>query len=87
MSKDKANEDEARIVRKFHQLYYDQWKRTWHNTYWLGVPVQKNPLDLWIYQELLHSLKPDLIVECGTASGGSALFFASLCDLIGCGRI
>ena len=87
MSKDKEDKDEAKVVRKFHQLYYDQWKRTWHNTYWLGVPVQKNPLDLWIYQELLHSLKPDLIVECGTASGGSALFFASLCDLIGCGRI
>lgn len=87
-SKDKdKDKDEAKIVRKFHQLYYDQWKRTWHNTYWLGVRVQKNPLDLWIYQELVHSLKPDLIVECGTADGGSTLFFASICDLVNHGRI
>jgi Cephalosporin hydroxylase len=44
--------------------------------------VQKCPLDLWIYQELLHELEPDLIVETGTAESGSALFLASICDLV-----
>ena len=57
------------------------------DTRWLGVRTDKCPLDLWIYQELLHELRPDLIVETGTAFGGSALYFASLCDLLGHGRV
>ena len=76
-----------RIVREFHRLYYNSGSRTWSNTYWLGTPAQKCPLDLWIYQELLHELRPAVIVETGTASGGSALFLASICDLLGQGSI
>ena len=76
-----------RIVREFHRLYYNSGSRTWSNTYWLGTPAQKCPLDLWIYQELLHELQPAVIVETGTASGGSALFLASICDLLGQGSI
>jgi cephalosporin hydroxylase len=53
----------------------------------MGVPAYKCPLDLWIYQEILYDLRPDLIIETGTAAGGSALFLAHMCDLIGKGRI
>jgi cephalosporin hydroxylase len=35
------------------------------------VPVWKCPLDLWVCQELVHELTPDLIVETGTAYGGT----------------
>src|SRR5438132_4143406 len=35
----------------------------------------------------MHELEPDLIIETGTAQGGSALFLASICDLLGKGRI
>jgi cephalosporin hydroxylase len=76
-----------RIVREFHRLYYNWGSRTWSNTFWLGTPAQKCPLDLWIYQELLHELRPAVIVETGTAAGGSALFLASICDLLGQGSI
>lgn len=48
---------------------------------WLGIPVFKNPCDLMLYQELITRIKPDVIVECGTADGGSAVFFASICAL------
>lgn len=82
-----SDDSEAKSVRKFHQLYYDQRERTWTNTKWLGVNVLKNPFDLWVYQELIYELKPDLVVECGTWTGGSALYFASMCDLVGCGRV
>ena len=51
------------------------------------MPTQKCPLDLWIYQELLYELRPDLIIETGTYSGGSAMYLASICDLFGQGRI
>ena len=31
-----------------------------------------------MYQEILHDSPPDLIIETGTYSGGSALFLASM---------
>jgi cephalosporin hydroxylase len=78
---------QRRIVRPFHRLFYESGTRTWSNTRWLGTPAQKCPFDLWVYQELLHELRPEVIVECGTADGGSAMFLASICDLLGAGEI
>jgi cephalosporin hydroxylase len=77
------------IVNRFHKLYYDSniFGRSWGNTHWLGVRALKCPLDLWLYQEIIHELQPDLIVETGTAGGGSALFLASICDLVGNGAV
>ena len=77
----------ARLTRQFHDLYYDNEQRTWKQTFWLGTLVQKCPLDLWIYQEILHETRPDLIIETGTHAGGSALFMASICDRLGHGRV
>lgn len=80
---------EKNIVENFHKLYYDSrvFGKTWGETFWLGVPVFKCPFDLWVYQEILFETRPDVIIETGTANGGSALFLASLCDLINHGEI
>ncbi|MFB3888537.1 MAG: CmcI family methyltransferase [Candidatus Bathyarchaeia archaeon] len=72
-------------VNQFHRLYYDS--QVWTKTTWLGTQVLKCPLDMWLYQEIIQTLKPDLIIETGTAQGGSALFFASIMDLVGKGQI
>lgn len=56
-------------------------------TRYFGVPTQKNPLDFWVYQELLHVMRPDVIVEVGNKYGGSALALAHLLDLLGHGRL
>lgn len=74
-------------VTGFHKLYYYSSLTTWNNTYWLGVPAQKCPLDMWVYQEIIWQTKPDFIIETGTARGGSASFFASIVDLIGKGQV
>ncbi len=79
------------IVDEFHKLFYQtgllSGHGTWMDTYWLGVPLKKCPFDLWIYQELMSELRPDVVVESGTGHGGSALFMASVCDLLGHGRV
>lgn len=84
-----ASDSEKKIVDQFHKLYYgaQAFGGTWNSTYWLGVSTQKCPLDCWIYQEIIFELKPDVIIESGTANGGSALFLASLCDLVNNGRV
>jgi cephalosporin hydroxylase len=53
----------------------------------MGIPVWKCPFDLWVYQEIIHELGPDLIIETGTAWGGSALFLASVLDQLGHGSV
>ncbi len=75
------------IADQFHRMYYYTPGRTWLNASWLGTGIEKCPLDLWVYQEMLHEIRPDLVVETGTAHGGSALYLASLFDLLGTGRV
>lgn len=75
------------IVNSFTKLYYHSRPRIWNNTFWFGVPIGKCPPDLWIYQEIMFETKPDVIIECGTGTGGSALYLAQHCDLMGNGRI
>jgi cephalosporin hydroxylase len=75
------------IVDQFHLLYYRNYAKTWMNTRWLGTLTYKCPLDMWIYQELLHEIRPGLIIETGTLNGGSALFFATICDVLGTGQV
>jgi cephalosporin hydroxylase len=54
-----------------------------YNFSWLGRPVIQYPQDLIAVQEVIWSVKPDLIVETGIAHGGSLVFYASLLELIG----
>lgn len=54
---------------------------------WLGRPIIQLPEDLIRIQEVIYSVKPDVIVETGVAHGGSLIFHASLCRAIGKGRV
>jgi cephalosporin hydroxylase len=69
------------IVDRFHNLYYNSFQRT-HVVHWLGARMLKCPLDLWIYQEILHDKRPDVIVETGSGRGGSSYYMASIFDLL-----
>ena len=52
-----------------------------YNFDWLGLPIIQYPQDVVAMQELVWSLKPDLIIETGIARGGSAIFYSSLLEL------
>lgn len=71
------------LVDAYTRFYYGAGERTWLSTTWRGVPVTKSPFDLWTYQEIVHELRPAVIVETGTLAGGSALFLADLLELAG----
>jgi cephalosporin hydroxylase len=72
-------------LSRAHDAFYesDAWTETW----WLGAQALKNPLDLWVYQEIVYETRPEVIVETGTYRGGSALYLASICDLLGSGEV
>jgi cephalosporin hydroxylase len=53
----------------------------------MGRRTMRCPLDLWVYQEILYELKPDIVIETGTNEGGGAHFLASIMDVIGKGKV
>ncbi len=50
---------------------------------WLGRPIIQYPQDIIASQEIVWSVKPDLIIETGIAHGGSLIFSASMLELLG----
>jgi cephalosporin hydroxylase len=83
-------DDERTVVQQFHDLYYNGpagYGNIYNHTTWMGVPCLQCPLDLWIYQEILMDVRPDLVIETGTHRGGSALFLAHMLDLLGGGTV
>jgi cephalosporin hydroxylase len=54
---------------------------------WMGRPIIQLPDDLMRLQELIYSVKPDVIIETGVAHGGSLIFYAALCKAMGRGRV
>jgi cephalosporin hydroxylase len=73
------------ISDEYHKWY--EKNRIWEQTKWLGVPMWKLPFDAFIIQELICMIKPDFIIETGTGCGGASVFYASLLQLFGHGRV
>ena len=49
---------------------------------WLSRPIIQHPQDIVAFQEIVWSVKPDLIIEMGIAHGGSLILSASLLALL-----
>lgn len=75
------------------ELISEQWLKVgWNQKYsytfsWMGRPIIQLPEDLIRVQEVIYRVKPDVIIETGVAHGGSLVFYASLCKVIGKGRV
>lgn len=52
-----------------------------------GIKGMRCPFDYLIYQMILFEVKPDLVIEIGTHTGGGALYIADLLDSLGRGEI
>lgn len=53
-----------------------------YNFRWLGRPIIQYPQDMVAVQELIWSIRPDLIIETGIAHGGSLILSASMLALL-----
>ena len=71
----------TKTIKAFNELFYAMGKQTWLGMKWRGVTVYKPATDMWIYQELITTLRPDLIIETGTHVGGSSLFMRDIMSL------
>jgi cephalosporin hydroxylase len=71
------------------ELISELWLKTsWNQKYsytftWLGRPIIQHPEDLVRLQEVIFTLRPDVIIETGIAHGGSLIFYASLFKAMG----
>jgi len=62
-------------------------RRIMEETAYLGIKTLKNPLDFWVYQEIVFQTRPDFIIEIGNYHGGSTLALAHICDHLENGRV
>jgi len=82
-----------RPYRRRFRMRLDQWLEyhqkniAFKECYWMGHRAQKNPMDAWIYQEIIYEVKPEVIVEIGSCEGGSTLYLAHLLDIVGQGKV
>jgi cephalosporin hydroxylase len=76
-------ESNEKLIELVHYLQ----NKFCNNTKWFGVECVKNPLDFWVYQEIIYSMQPTVILEIGNWKGGSALAMAHLLDIQGSGRV
>ena len=54
---------------------------------WMGRPIIQLPEDMVRVQEIVHTVRPDVLVETGIAHGGSLVFYASLFKAMDRGRV
>ncbi len=77
-----------RVAKQFKSKSFNQLTHLWtkkalndgylYNFTWEGIPIIKFPSDLVVFQEIIHKIKPDLIIETGVAHGGSLIFYSSI---------
>ena len=60
---------------------YDVWfeeNQVFQYMSWMGVFMQQDPMDAFAIQDMLWRVKPDLIIEIGSNTGGGAIFYATV---------
>jgi cephalosporin hydroxylase len=83
MEKLGRNKELKKLSLKFiEKSFYDGYL---YNFNWLGRPIIQLPQDIVAIQEIIWSVKPDLIIETGIAHGGSLILSASILELVGNG--
>lgn len=73
------------VPRAFDTSFDPEFLKSYHagtmNYTYKGISCLKDPIDLALYIKLIWEQKPRTIIEIGSFHGGSAVFFADLCEM------
>jgi cephalosporin hydroxylase len=85
----KKNKKDIRNLEKTAEewLNLSSENRLSYEIEWFGVPIIQTPQDMVLMQELIFKTQPDVIVDIGIAHGGSCIFYSSILELLGKGKV
>jgi cephalosporin hydroxylase len=69
-----------KTIERFSRLYYAT--QPYLHSEFLGIPSMQYPADNWVMQEIITEVRPDFVIETGTASGGTSLFYATILEQV-----
>ncbi|MFB3830150.1 MAG: CmcI family methyltransferase [Bryobacteraceae bacterium] len=81
----RAHRAEEEVIREWEKYPPGRRRRmqqlmaglpAWNNTRYLGVRAGRNPVDLWMAQQLIYEIRPEFVVATGVGEGGAALYYA-----------
>lgn len=75
----RIEQDRQKVISEFHKIYHQNGG---YKTFYLGIQSAQYPADNWVMQEIISEIKPDFVVETGTAAGGTALFYADILEKV-----
>lgn len=80
--------DERFVPIQFRNQHTDLSETFWRfvarqscYVHWKGIPMQKDPFQITITQQLIQDIKPKTIIEFGTFRGASAVWLADIQSL------
>ncbi|KAG1671401.1 hypothetical protein FOA52_011898 [Chlamydomonas sp. UWO 241] len=76
---DVENLEQDAVVFLFDMLY--EKMHVFLRQYWMGIVTMQNPFDMYSIQDIIYTNQPDLLIETGTAGGGSANLWSSIMEL------
>lgn len=78
---DELTPEERDLVNRFYHLFTTKTRGVMVSK-WFGILTWQHPFDLWVTQEIMTEVAPDLVVEAGTFRGGSAIIWAMMLEHI-----
>jgi cephalosporin hydroxylase len=69
-----------KTIERFGRLYYAT--QPYAHSEFLGIDSMQYPADNWVMQEIINEVRPDFVIETGTAAGGTALFYATVLEKV-----
>ncbi len=80
--------EDTQLTKDAQDILVRADQHSWiHQTTWFGEPILNLPQDIFAIQEIIFKTQPDYLIELGVAWGGAALFYSTVMEGIGKGKV